>query len=349
MDSITQAVLGASVATAVAPKGHRKRAMLTGALLGTLPDLDVFITYETAVDGFTYHRGWSHSLLILPFVAMLLTPLLKRFFDGVSIFKLFLMTLLPLVTHPILDALTAYGTQLFYPIPVTPTYLSSIFIIDPLYTIWLLLGVLVYYLNAKFKWVNHAGLLVSTAYLALGLGLQQVALNQLAIAYPDTQKHDWFVTPVGATPFCWHGVLVRDDVADAEYIETLFNVQKPSIIAEQRYDILPATAHPNSKDWARLTWFNPNTVLRDLNDEDYKDTTFISSDLRMGELGQYVFQFSFDENGKNNIKDKDIFEDFEWQPKSQNKVAEQYAQLTQGQSRATQKIKQLGRCLAGRI
>lgn len=349
MDSISQAVLGASIATAVAPKGHRKRAMLTGALLGTLPDLDVIISHDTAVDGFTRHRGWSHSLFILPIVAMLLTPLVKRFFDGVSTKTVFLMTLLPLITHPMLDALTAYGTQLFYPIPVTPTYFSSIFIIDPLYTIWLLLGVFAYFLNAKFKWANHAGLIISTAYLVLGLSMQQVALSQLAKAYPNTQKSDWSVGALGATPFCWRGVLVKDYVEGAEYIEVSFNVQNPSIMAEQRYDILPATQYPNSDDWGRLKWFNPNTVLRYLNDDEYKDTTFISSDLRMGELGHYVFQFSFDENGNNNIQSKKAFEYFSWEPKSQNKVAEHYVKLAKGTSREMHKIKQIGRCLAGRI
>ncbi|PIE44550.1 MAG: hypothetical protein CSA45_06465 [Gammaproteobacteria bacterium] len=61
MDSITQVLLGSAVAAGVAPKGYRKRAMLTGAVLGTLPDLDVFMHYASDVDNFTHHRGFSHS------------------------------------------------------------------------------------------------------------------------------------------------------------------------------------------------------------------------------------------------------------------------------------------------
>ena len=72
MDSLTQAVLGAAIGGAIAPEGHRRKAMLVGAGLGTLPDLDVLIDYGGAVENFTYHRGFSHSLFVLPVVAILL-------------------------------------------------------------------------------------------------------------------------------------------------------------------------------------------------------------------------------------------------------------------------------------
>ena len=65
MDSITQAALGATIAGAVAGKSLGRSALVAGAVLGTLPDLDVVIDYGTAVANFTQHRGFSHSLLIL--------------------------------------------------------------------------------------------------------------------------------------------------------------------------------------------------------------------------------------------------------------------------------------------
>ena len=49
---------------------------------------------------------------------------------------------LALVTHPLLDAMTVYGTQLLLPFTHTPYAVGSVFIIDPLYTLPLLLGVL---------------------------------------------------------------------------------------------------------------------------------------------------------------------------------------------------------------
>ena len=70
MDSITQAALGACVTAACVPRGHRRKALLAGAMLGTLPDLDVFIDYGDAVRNFTFHRGFSHSVFVLPAVAL---------------------------------------------------------------------------------------------------------------------------------------------------------------------------------------------------------------------------------------------------------------------------------------
>ena len=78
MDSLSQAVLGASVGGAVLARPLGRRALLGGALLGTLPDLDVLIDYGDAVANFTEHRGFSHSLLVLLPVSLLLAWLLHR-------------------------------------------------------------------------------------------------------------------------------------------------------------------------------------------------------------------------------------------------------------------------------
>ncbi len=165
MDSVTQVLLGSAVAAGIAPKGYRKRAILTGAVLGTLPDLDVFVHYANDVDNFTHHRGFSHSLLLLPIFALVLLPLLRRFYRLMTWGQLYWLIMLPLVTHPLLDALTAYGTQLFYPFTVTPTFFASIFIIDPLYSLWLLAGIALYLFSPRLHWVNSAGLVISTCYL----------------------------------------------------------------------------------------------------------------------------------------------------------------------------------------
>ena len=73
MDSITQAVLGASIQGALLGRWQGRRALLYGAMLGTLPDLDVIIDYGDAVADMTYHRGFSHSLFVLSALALALT------------------------------------------------------------------------------------------------------------------------------------------------------------------------------------------------------------------------------------------------------------------------------------
>ena len=137
MDSLTQIVLGASVGEAVLGKKVGNRAMLWGAVAGTIPDLDVlsrnFVDTVTAVE---WHRGFSHSivfsLLFAPIFGWLVWKLYKRkratwrdwswlFFWG-------------LFTHPILDAFTTWGTQLFWPLNTRLAF-QNIFVIDPLYTL----------------------------------------------------------------------------------------------------------------------------------------------------------------------------------------------------------------------
>ena len=52
-------------------------------------------------------------------------------------FWVFMLTLL---AHPLVDAFTVYGTQLLWPLPVRPLMWSSVFIIDPMFTVWLALA-----------------------------------------------------------------------------------------------------------------------------------------------------------------------------------------------------------------
>ena len=143
MDSITQAVLGASIQGAMLGRWQGRKALLYGAMLGTLPDLDVVIDYGDAVADMTFHRGFSHSLFVLTGLALLLTWLVRRFRynPDYSSQRLFLTLWLVLITHPLLDSFTSYGTQLFWPLMPIPTAWSTIFIIDPMYTVPLILAV----------------------------------------------------------------------------------------------------------------------------------------------------------------------------------------------------------------
>ena len=64
MDSLTQIVLGASVGEATLGKKIGNKALLWGAIAGTIPDLDVFIGhYVDSVTKNEIHRGFSHSIL----------------------------------------------------------------------------------------------------------------------------------------------------------------------------------------------------------------------------------------------------------------------------------------------
>src|SRR3546814_4409712 len=90
----------------------------------------------------TLHRGASHSLFVLPLAGWLVWAFFRRRGGRVAASprRWFWAIQAVLLTHPLLDALTVYGTQLLWPLPLRPVMWSSVFIIDPLYTVWLLLA-----------------------------------------------------------------------------------------------------------------------------------------------------------------------------------------------------------------
>lgn len=196
MDSLTQMVLGAAVGEAVAGKKIRNKAPLYGAIAGTIPDMDVFLTgwvdYSSAL---LFHRGISHSLLFALLLAWMLSSIIVRFESHKQAKDWFWLFFLGFATHAFFDAQTTWGVQLLWPLEARFA-LDSIFIIDPFYT----LPISVFLLLAIFKKrtpllrsrLNNIGLLISSLYLILGIGFKalafqkfETALAQQGIAYEN--------------------------------------------------------------------------------------------------------------------------------------------------------------------
>jgi len=175
MDSVTQFVLGAAVGEAVLGRKIGNKAALWGGLAATLPDLDVFVPLGDVVKDFTYHRSASHSLFVLAILTPLIVWLINKIHPASREFKgrWMLMIYLVFTTHVLLDSFTAYGTQIFWPVLTTPVSWSTIFIIDPLYTLPLLIGVIAALVmsreTTRGHLLNRFGLVVSSIYQAEAL------------------------------------------------------------------------------------------------------------------------------------------------------------------------------------
>lgn len=143
MDSLTQLVLGASVCVAV--MGRRTavwKAAVWGGVLGTLPDLDALFDHGDDVLNMVLHRAESHALFYLLLASVPLAWLISRVQREAALFKRWWWAvLLVLITHTLLDAMTVYGTQLALPFSNYAYGVGSLFIIDPAYTLPLLVGV----------------------------------------------------------------------------------------------------------------------------------------------------------------------------------------------------------------
>ncbi len=297
MDSVSQIVLGAAVAAAVAPRVP-KRALVYGALFGTLPDLDTFLLGGLdPLRQFTEHRGYSHSLIVLTLVAPLLALLswqLDRGLHAVGRLRWWLAVWAVLITHPLLDAFTVYGTQLLWPLPFyPPTMWASLFIIDPLYTLPLLVaGVLAWRRRADPGRVRAAavlGLLLSTGYVGWSVYAKQLATERadaaLTAAGLDLEATQLLVSPAPFTTFMWRAVAVGPRGDGEAYISlrpgappTQWRWTATEPAARNAAMILPGGQ--------RLHWFTHGFMRVVMAEHRLR-----IADLRMGADGDYFFVF----------------------------------------------------------
>lgn len=217
MDSLTQAVLGGAVGHAVAGRRLGRRAAAWGAALGTVPDLDIlaYPWLDTAGE-LIVHRGVTHGLAFAfvagPAFGWLIAraerwrlrnrdtePKGRRSHPG-SWRAWTVVAFWALITHPILDWFTVYGTQLLAPFSRHPFAIGSVFIIDPLYTLPLLACLVVALVRRRPRW-SVAGLAVSTLYLAWGVAAQQVVTARAEAALPDARRI--LVTPMPLQSLYW--------------------------------------------------------------------------------------------------------------------------------------------------
>jgi len=293
LDSITQAVLGAALQGTVLGRIQGRRAQLYGAALGTLPDLDVIIRYADPVSQMTYHRGFSHSLFVLTGLALLLAWWVNkcRPDKGYTLPRLFLAFWLVLITHPLLDAFTVYGTQLFWPLQSTPQSWAAVFIIDPVYTVPLLAAVIYAItkgVTARATRLLTLALVFSTAYLGFGLAGRmaaeqrfQAALDQQGIAASEVRA-----IPIAFNSLLWR-VLAKTPEGDYyEGISSVFDRQAPEMQRLSR-NLPLAQALANDPLHQRLRWFTDDWLRYDQIGD-----ALVVTDLRMGIPGNYTFRFT---------------------------------------------------------
>ena len=309
MDTITQMTLGAAVGEAVLGRKIGGKAALIGAALGTLPDLDIIINpFVDGVIEMRNHRGLTHSLLFCLFFSPVIGSLLNKWYAlrNIGWKRWSWMAFLIFITHITIDTVTTYGTQVLYPFSDTPLTTDSTFIIDPLYTLPLLAGVILSQFirkeNRVRRILNGTGLALSTLYLIWGLGIKshvhavfsESFTNQFG--YHDKLK----TTPNGPNSFLWTGYAVKND--------TVYNATYSIFDSSQKLEFLPIPRNtdlikPNMDDRAveTLLWFSRGYyTVEEINDSLYfVDLRFGRDDLWLTDQGNYVWRnrILFDENG----------------------------------------------------
>lgn len=250
MDSLTQIVLGAAVGEVVLGRKVGNKAILWGAIAGTIPDLDVLArSLFDPLRANELHRGFTHSILFSAAMAPVLAIWLKR--HAASLLAVFTLLVAltfvqgaenavvrgillvvtagiialifrrerladdgtrkewswlfwwSLVTHPLLDCHTTWGTQLFWPLPWKLSW-NNIFVVDPLYTVpfMICVGTVLFIRrdNARRRWVNWLGIGISSAYMLFTIVCKRIAVGAIASSL-DRQHIPYVDFTTRPTPF----------------------------------------------------------------------------------------------------------------------------------------------------
>ncbi|WFE91342.1 metal-dependent hydrolase [Roseibium porphyridii] len=298
MDSLTQFTFGAAISAAcLGSKLGPRKAVLIGGLLGTLPDLDVLIPFETKIDQFVYHRGWSHSFFIHAVAAPVIGELILRLFKSLQGNRIlvWMTVFLCLTTHALLDSMNAYGARVFWPFFPDPVGTGSIFIIDPVFTVPLLVAVA--WAIASTNWsaglkrILVASLVFSTGYLVWGLIVQQHVHARGKSIFAERGIDVTNVKTV-VTPFntlLWRVI----GQADGEYYNlyvSLFDDDHDAVVYKHEFDSALVSCVLDDPEYQKMVWFSDGFVRTDL-----IDGRIIASDYRLGLTPSYIFRFAIAE------------------------------------------------------
>ncbi|QLK61793.1 metal-dependent hydrolase [Enterobacteriaceae bacterium Kacie_13] len=295
MDSVSQLVLGAAVGIAVMGKRVPVwKAALAGGVCGTLPDLDVFYDHGDAISNMTLHRTETHALFYLTLLSPLLAWLMARLFSAGQHFRHWWGAVwLALITHPLLDLMTVYGTQLGLPFTNTPFAVGSIFIIDPLYTLPLIIGVGLALYRERQRGIvwNNVLLGVSCLYLACTVVEQHQVTAHVGeeLQRQNIQSTQVLVTPTPLNTLVWRVVVMTKD----SYGEGFTSLLHPD--SAIRFRFYPRgealyEAHKDNAFLARVAWFSHGFFS-----VKEQGGHILISDLRMGQEPDYSFVFDLGE------------------------------------------------------
>ena len=301
MDSLTQAVLGAAVGEAVLGKKVGNKAAAWGAAAGTLPDLDVLMNpFLSDVTQLVYHRSFTHALVFAFVLAPVFGWVIARIHRGGPATRRDWgwLVFAALFTHPLLDCFTTYGTQVFQPFSNFPVSFNSLFIIDPLYTVPLAVGLILALRRrrdaAKRRVVNYVGLGLSCLYLLVTVVNKTVATAAFtdALAEQGLRYERLATRPTPLNSLLW---TAQAEDGDGYWIGLYSLLDGDRPIGFKR---LEKNAHlidglRNDPDVQRLLWFSRGFFTARQQDDAviFNDIRFGRSDGWLADEGSYIFSF----------------------------------------------------------
>lgn len=220
MDSLTQIVLGAAVGELLLGRQMGNKAMLLGAIGGTMPDLDVIYNFfdSDPARQLEVHRAYSHSMFTHIVAAFPLAWISNHWSaHAISSKRWYAFWFLVLFTHALLDCCTTYGTQLLLPFTNYQVAFNNISVIDPIYTLpfmLLLLGAMFFRRDHPFrKKLTHAGVIVSSVYMLLTFAGKWVVHNKFEKSLSENKIDyaEMSSTPTILNSILWSSIAYNHD------------------------------------------------------------------------------------------------------------------------------------------
>lgn len=276
VDPLTHVLLGASVGYVAFGRRLGRGAALAGGLSALAPDADFLI--RSAADpliAIEHHRGFTHSLAFAPLGAAIVTGLwfFRPAWRTHRWLTLWRCGLLAYLSHVLLDASTSYGTQLLWPFSRHRAGWDLISIIDPLFTLALLLGLSWSLFRERF--IPAAGALLFCA-LYLGMGAVQharasAAQHQLASTRGHAIDHAE-VMPTLANNVVWRALYMHDNRIFSDRIRVGWF--EPATVRDGwslprvlETDLTATESARNTRhSFQRFAWFSDDWVARSPSD-----------------------------------------------------------------------------------
>ena len=269
MDSLTQIVLGAACGEVAMGKKIGNKALLFGAIGGTIPDLDVFVgswLFQNEIDSMAFHRGFMHSIVFAVLAAFVLGYFVHWLYNsgrrkGSTTRKDWIwLFFISIFTHPLLDSFTPYGTQLFLPFSNYRVAVNNISVVDPIYTLPFLLCLIVVMFfrrtSNKRKLWNGIGIGISSFYMLLTLGNKLYVNNvfEKSLEKNDISYKRYQTQPSIFNNVLWYGIAENDQAYHVAFY-SLFDKEKYFSDWQQlpkNHELVPE----DNKDIQTLSWFS---------------------------------------------------------------------------------------------
>ncbi len=308
MDTLTHTVLGACLGDAMAGRQIGKKAMLIGAVLNNLPDIDVVSHFfKSPAEELMTHRGITHSILACSMLGFVLGRALLRVYgpQGLRSWQAYFLVLISLFLHITLDACTSYGTGWFEPFSHYRVSFNTLFILDPFFMLPMLVGAIALLIIKKKrpirKKVAQSAMALSAMYLLVTIAIKTHvnAVVSKDLAAQNIPFNNYMTAPTPLNNLLWNVVTENDNGCYTGYYSVF---DRQPLISYENFS-------KNDSLLDQLTRLEEIQILRRFSKNFYciskTDSSLVFNDLRFGQAGGWYmprapFVFNFDIFHKNN-------------------------------------------------